>query len=64
MVRALNQLPHYKLLAWLQVNSATSHHHNKNNESPNQWIIRCKITLRLLKIHLALLKNSWLRLAA
>ena len=42
-------------------------YHGKNNGGPNQWIIRFKITPRLLKIHFSLLIKSsrqqfeWLR---
>jgi len=36
-------------------------YHGKNNWGPNQWIVRVKITPRLLKIHLAFLnKSSWI----
>jgi len=38
----------------LQIASMVSKHHGKNNGGPNQWIVRLKITTRLLKIHLSL----------
>ena len=38
--------------------SLGSDHHGKNNENPNQWIIRVKVTLRLLMIRLLLLVKS------
>jgi len=42
----------------LQIASVASEQHGKNNRGPNQWIIRVKITPRLLKIHLSLLVKS------
>ena len=45
----------------LQIASVALEYHGKNNWGPNQWIVRVKITPRLLKIHLAFLnKSSWI----
>jgi len=42
----------------LQIASVASEHHGNNNGGPNQWIIRVKITARLLKVHLSLFDKS------
>ena len=42
----------------LQNASVGLDHHCKNNGGSDQWIMRVKITPRLLKIHLSLLEKS------